>query len=57
MWLELHKKDEPILVNMDNVLYMTKENRRTRLWIRTFTIYVDEGLEKIKQLINEESYE
>ena len=57
MWLKLHQKDEPILVNMDNVLYMTKENHRTRLWIRTFTIYVDESLEKIKQLINEESYE
>ena len=57
MWLELHQKDEPVLVNMDNVLYITKENNRTRLWIRTFTIYVDESLEKIKQLINEESYE
>ena len=57
MWLELHKKGEPTFVNMDNVLCMTKEQHATKLWIRGFSIYVDETLEEIEQLMTGEIYE
>ena len=52
MWLKLHSLyNESILVNSDNILYVTDNGKNAQLWIRRIVVEVKESFNDIQKML------